>query len=65
MTCDTGAADLTAKIYFVAMSAEYTLPVIYSLDERNKLVYLIQARLSRRMRCASASRLRLPQRQDR
>ena len=27
--------------------AEYTPPVIYSLDERNKLVYLIQARPSR------------------
>jgi HlyD family secretion protein len=24
--------------------AEYTPPVIYSLDERSKLVYLIQAR---------------------
>src|ERR1700716_2490311 len=41
---DTSAGDLTAKIYFSATSAEYTPPVIYSLDERNKLVYLIQAR---------------------
>ena len=32
---------------FIATSAEYTPPVIYSLDERNKLVYLIQARPSR------------------
>jgi HlyD family secretion protein len=45
--CDNCAADLTAKIYFIATSAEYTPPVIYSLDERNKLVYLIQARPSR------------------
>src|SRR3954463_2156067 len=44
VTCDNCAADLTAKIYFIATSAEYTPPVIYSLDERNKLVYLIQAR---------------------
>ncbi len=29
-------------------TAEYTPPVIYSLDERNKLVYLIQARPSSR-----------------
>jgi HlyD family secretion protein len=44
VACDNCAADLTAKIYFIATSAEYTPPVIYSLDERNKLVYLIQAR---------------------
>jgi HlyD family secretion protein len=47
VTCDSCAADLTAKIYFIATAAEYTPPVIYSLDERNKLVYLIQARPSR------------------
>jgi HlyD family secretion protein len=46
-TCDNCAPDLTAKIYFIATTAEYTPPVIYSLDERNKLVYLIQARPSR------------------
>jgi len=46
VTCDNCAADLTATIYFIATSAEYTPPVIYSLDERNKLVYLIQARPS-------------------
>ena len=47
VTCDNCAADLTAKIYFIATTAEYTPPVIYSLEERNKLVYLIQARPSR------------------
>jgi HlyD family secretion protein len=47
VTCDNCAADLTAKIYFIATMAEYTPPVIYSLDERNKLVYLIQARPAR------------------
>ena len=52
MTCDNCAADLTAKIYFIATTAEYTPPVIYSLDERNKLVYLIQARPSRPDRSA-------------
>jgi HlyD family secretion protein len=45
--CDNCSADLTANIYFIATQAEYTPPVIYSLDERNKLVYLIQARPSR------------------
>jgi len=47
VTCDNCAPDLTARIYFIATTAEYTPPVIYSLDERNKLVYLIQARPSR------------------
>lgn len=42
--CDGCAPDLTAKIYFIATQAEYTPPVIYSQDERAKLVYLIQAR---------------------
>jgi HlyD family secretion protein len=44
VTCDGCAADLMAKIYFIATRAEYTPPVIYSQDERSKLVYLIQAR---------------------
>jgi HlyD family secretion protein len=47
VSCDNCAADLAAKIYFISTMAEYTPPVIYSLDERNKLVYLIQARPSR------------------
>jgi HlyD family secretion protein len=47
VTCDNCAADLTARIYFISTMAEYTPPVIYSLDERNKLVYLIQARPAR------------------
>jgi HlyD family secretion protein len=47
VTCDNCAPDLIARIYFIATSAEYTPPVIYSLDERNKLVYLVQARPSR------------------
>jgi HlyD family secretion protein len=47
VTCDNCSPDLTARIYFIATQAEYTPPVIYSLDERNKLVYLIQARPSR------------------
>jgi HlyD family secretion protein len=46
VTCDNCSADLTARIYFLSTTAEYTPPVIYSLDERNKLVYLVQARPS-------------------
>src|SRR5436305_5951208 len=47
VACDNCAGDLTAKIYFIATQAEYTPPVIYSLDERHQLDYLIQARPSR------------------
>ncbi|KIZ45462.1 MULTISPECIES: efflux RND transporter periplasmic adaptor subunit [Rhodopseudomonas] len=47
VSCDNCAADLTATIYFIATTAEYTPPVIYSLEERSKLVYLIQARPSK------------------
>jgi HlyD family secretion protein len=47
VTCDGCANDLTAKIYYIATTAEYTPPVIYSLEERHKLVYLVQARPNR------------------
>ena len=44
VSCDGCTKDLTAKVSFIARSAEYTPPVIYSRDERAKLVYLIEAR---------------------
>ena len=44
VSCDRCEAGLTAKVSFIARSAEFTPPVIYSLDERAKLVYLIEAR---------------------
>jgi len=44
VSCDGCAPGLTAKVTFIASNAEYTPPVIYSLEERAKLVYLIQAR---------------------
>jgi HlyD family secretion protein len=43
VSCDGCPAGLTAKVTFISGSAEYTPPVIYSLDERAKLVYLIEA----------------------
>jgi HlyD family secretion protein len=43
VSCDACASGLTAKVTFIAGSAEYTPPVIYSLEERAKLVYLIEA----------------------
>ena len=45
--CDGCAADIIAKISFISRSSEFTPPVIYSLDERAKLVFLIEARPER------------------
>jgi HlyD family secretion protein len=42
--CDGCAADIAAKVSFISRSVEYTPPVIYSLDERSKLVFMIEAR---------------------
>ena len=44
ISCDGCADDIKARISFLAKSAEFTPPVIYSLDERAKLVFLIEAR---------------------
>ena len=44
VSCDGCEKELTAKVSFIARSAEFTPPVIYSLDERAKLVFLIEAR---------------------
>jgi HlyD family secretion protein len=44
VSCDGCEKSLTAKISFIARSAEFTPPVIYSLEERAKLVFLIEAR---------------------
>ncbi|HVY56493.1 MAG TPA: efflux RND transporter periplasmic adaptor subunit [Xanthobacteraceae bacterium] len=40
--CD-GCAELKARVTFISRTAEFTPPVIYSLEERAKLVYLIEA----------------------
>jgi HlyD family secretion protein len=43
ITCD-GCDGITGRVSFIAKSAEYTPPVIYSLEERAKLVFLVEAR---------------------
>lgn len=43
--CD-GCPPLSAQVTFIASSAEFTPPVIYSREERAKLVYLVEARPS-------------------
>ena len=44
ISCDGCAGDIKARVSFLAKSAEFTPPVIYSLEERAKLVFLIEAR---------------------
>jgi len=44
VSCDGCEKGLTAKVSFIARSAEFTPPVSYSQEERAKLVFLIEAR---------------------
>lgn len=42
--CDGCQPGITAKVSFISRTSEFTPPVIYSLEERHKLVFLIEAR---------------------
>jgi len=42
--CDGCKSDVPARVTFISRTSEFTPPVIYSLDERSKLVFLIEAR---------------------
>lgn len=42
--CDGCAQGLKARVTYVATEPQFTPPVIYNLDERDKLVFLIEAR---------------------
>lgn len=44
VTCDGCAAPVIAAVSFVAAEPQFTPPVIYSLDQREKLVFLVEAR---------------------
>lgn len=44
VSCDGCAEPLEARVSFVASEPQFTPPVIYSLDQREKLVFLIEAR---------------------
>jgi len=44
VTCDGCSGELPAAITFISQSVEFTPPVIYSLQERSKLVFLVEAR---------------------
>ena len=43
LSCSGCPAGLSARITYVASDPEFTPPVIYSLDERAKLVFLVEA----------------------
>jgi HlyD family secretion protein len=47
--CDGCAKGLTARIAYVSPRPEFTPPVIYSREARDRLVYLIEARPSARL----------------
>lgn len=42
--CDACGSSLSARITFIADRAEFTPPVLYSKENRAKLVYLVEAR---------------------
>ncbi len=43
VNCDACGAGIQARVSFISRSVEYTPPVIFSLEERAKLVYLVEA----------------------
>lgn len=45
-TCDSCDAPLAATVSFIADRAEFTPPVLYSKENRAKLVFLVEARLA-------------------
>ncbi len=46
VTCDGCAAGLTGEISFLGSEAEYTPPIIFSRENRGKLMFRAEARLS-------------------
>lgn len=44
ISCDGCASDITAKITFIAQQEEFTPPVIFSVGNREKLVFKLEAR---------------------
>jgi HlyD family secretion protein len=47
VSCDGCRENIPARVSFISRTSEFTPPVIYSLEERNKLVFLIEARTDR------------------
>ena len=57
--CDGCDSDIAADVTFISDTVEYTPPVIYSREERAKLVYLVEARPDRpdRLRVGQPARV--------
>jgi HlyD family secretion protein len=45
VSCDTCRPGLEGRVIYISQQAEYTPPVIFSLQERSKLVFRVDARL--------------------
>ncbi|HKY95596.1 MAG TPA: HlyD family efflux transporter periplasmic adaptor subunit [Kiloniellales bacterium] len=62
VTCDGCGTPLAATVTFLSDEAEYTPPVIYSLEERQKLVFLVEAKPDEpaRLRVGQPVEVRLP-----
>jgi HlyD family secretion protein len=43
VSCDGCAGDLVARVNFISTQAEFTPPVIYSQEERSRLVFRVEA----------------------
>ena len=59
IACDGCAAPVAATIAFIADRAEFTPPVLYSKENRSKLVYLVEAKpapAGRRASCIRGNR---------
>ncbi|MGD9981820.1 MAG: HlyD family secretion protein [Hyphomonadaceae bacterium] len=46
VSCDGCGEDVEARVSFVSRDPQFTPPVIYSLDQREKLVFLVEARFA-------------------
>lgn len=46
LSCDGCAADLRAKVTFFAAEPQYSPPLIYSREQRQRLVFLVEAQVS-------------------
>ena len=44
VSCDSCQQPISARISFIANNAEYTPPVIYSKENRSKLVFMVEAK---------------------
>lgn len=47
LSCDGCEAGMTARVSFIASEPQFTPPIIYSVQERQKLVFLVEARPAR------------------